>query len=145
MKQLFNFGSMRIIFSIIILVFFVSCRSTDMVRTVRLDLLGPVEFIEVMVEAKEYSDYKTISGDFPDGWIQESHVSELLALLGSTEPSACYVNVLSSFLPSDSAEAGGFARLFLEAYLAESAVDLGLYSCPLVDAERNEEIIELLR
>ncbi|MEM6766849.1 MAG: hypothetical protein AAF655_18075 [Bacteroidota bacterium] len=85
----------------------------------------------------------TMLGDFPQNWVKEEHLDSLMNLLESKDVCACYINALSSYLPTnDYAEKGGYARLFIQAFKENKQVALGSHGCPKVDESQNEEIIE---
>lgn len=79
---------------------------------------------------------------FPIDWVKRTDIDTLMALIQSTEKCTCFLNPLSSYIPDDYAEVGGFARLFVQSYKEDQRLDLGLYSCPKVDKTENEELIQ---
>ncbi|MFD2568917.1 hypothetical protein [Pseudotenacibaculum haliotis] len=79
---------------------------------------------------------------FPIDWVKKEHLEPLFLLLDSKESSGCFFNPHSSYLPNyhDSAEKGGYAAIFIKAFMEKKKVDLGLYSCPKVDNELNKKL-----
>jgi hypothetical protein len=78
--------------------------------------------------------------DFPEDWITPEDIDSLISIIDSKEKCNCYKNPLSSYIPNDSAETGGFAIEFIKAFKENKKVDLGLYSCPKVNKEEAEEL-----
>ena len=77
---------------------------------------------------------------FPIDWVIEEHVEELIKLLDSQEECGCFLNPLSSHIPTGKAEKGGYAGIFLKSLIYQEKVDLELYGCPKVDESLNEEL-----
>ena len=92
------------------------------------------------MKKKNLINVSTIESDFPKDWIKSQHLDSLIALLESKEKCNCYLNPLSSYVPQDSAEVGGFAIEFIKAFKENKKVDLGLYSCPKVNQKEVTEI-----
>ncbi len=85
----------------------------------------------------------TMVNEFPKDWVKEEHIENLIKLLGSKEKCGCFLNPLSSYVPTndDYAEKGGYAGIFIKAFKENKNVNLGLYSCPKVDEKLNVELI----
>ncbi|MFD1015478.1 hypothetical protein [Winogradskyella rapida] len=107
---------------------------------------NPISFLEqVSSTLKTEKDTlrigMTMIGDFPIDWVKEEHIEHLIKLLESKEICGCYLNPLSSYIPTDDfAEKGGYAGIFIKAYKEKRKVELGLYSCPKVDEKLNAEL-----
>ena len=82
----------------------------------------PISFIkEVSTTIKTEKDTlrigMTMIGDFPIDWVKEEHLEYLIKSLESKEISGCYLNPLSSYIPTDDiAEKGGYAGIFIKAF-----------------------------
>lgn len=50
------------------------------------------------------------------------------------------LHTLSSYIPTGFAEKGGYAGIFINSFKERKRVDLGLYSCPKVNEDLNEEL-----
>ena len=100
---------------------------------------SPLSFIGEL-RKKNLINVSTIESDFPKDWIKSQHLDSLIALVESKEKCNCYLNPLSSYVPQDSAEVGGFAIEFIKAFKENKKVDLGLYSCPKVNQKEVTEI-----
>lgn len=107
----------------------------------------PISFInEVSLTLKPEKDTTrtgmTMIGDFPADWVKEEDIDSLIKLIDSSEECGCFLNALSSHIPTDDyAEKGGYAGIFIQAYKENRKVDLGLYACPKVDEKLNTELI----
>ena len=62
--------------------------------------------------------------------------------LKSEEKCYCFLNPLSSFIPSDSATVGGYVIQLITAYQQEKRVTFGLYSCPKTNEFEADNIIK---
>lgn len=105
----------------------------------------PLSFIKIVSQSMEIDSSKSKFGmsminEFPNDWVKEEHLDELIELLDSKEECGCFMNPLSSGLPTGSAEKGGYAGIFLKSFKDKEKVDLGLYSCPKVDETLNREL-----
>ncbi len=88
----------------------------------------------------------TMINEFPIDWVKKEHIEPLFQLLESEEVCGCYLNPLSSFIPSDDfAEKGGYAGIFIQSFLENKKVELGLYSCPKVDKKLNKKLKKWLK
>lgn len=109
----------------------------------------PLSFIKFVSQSIDNDSSKSYLGmsmtnEFPEGWVKEEHLEDLFELLDSKEECGCFLNPLSSYIPTGKAEIGGYARIFLKSFKDEEKVDLGLYSCPKVAQNINEELKEWL-
>jgi hypothetical protein len=82
----------------------------------------------------------SMTNEFPMHWVKEEHIEGLFKILESKEKCGCFLNPLSSYIPTGNAEKGGYAGIFLKSFKEEEKIDLGLYSCPKVDEGLNEEL-----
>jgi hypothetical protein len=79
--------------------------------------------------------------DFPVEWVKESDIDTLIRLVTSTKKCNCFVNPLSSYIPTNqNADIGGYAIIFINSFREKSKVSLGLYSCPKTNKKSVEEI-----
>ena len=100
---------------------------------------SPVSFIEELKKENELN-VTTIESDFPKNWVKSEDLDSLISLVESKEKCNCYLNPLSSNIPRDSAEVGGFAVEFIKAFKENRKLDLGLYNCPKVNEKEAEEL-----
>jgi hypothetical protein len=84
----------------------------------------------------------TMFDDFPRDWVKKEHIDTLISFLDSKDTCCCFLNPLSSYIPSDYALKAGYAALFIEAYRNNESVKLGLHSCPKIDTQLNKELID---
>ncbi len=107
----------------------------------------PISFINmtsltIKTEKDTFLIGMTMIGEFPNNWVKKEHIASLIKLLGSKEKCGCFLNPLSSYIPTDDyAEKGGYAGVFVKAFKENKKVNLGLYSCPKVDEKLNIELI----
>jgi hypothetical protein len=122
----------------------ISCRKTesnnnDDISQKYAREYSPFSFISEL-KKKNSINVSTIENDFSKNWIKKQHLDSLISLIESKEKCNCYVNPLSSYIPNDSAEVGGFAIEFVKAFKENRNVDLGLYSCPKVNLKEAKEL-----
>ena len=79
--------------------------------------------------------------EFPIDWVKKEQIDTLVSMLNSNDTCECFLNPLSSTIPNDVAEKGGYAAIFIKAFKEKKAVSFGLYSCPKVNKELNKELI----
>ncbi|GIQ56915.1 hypothetical protein Flavo103_00510 [Flavobacterium collinsii] len=77
----------------------------------------------------------TLSGDFPENWVKPNDVAYLISIMRSKEKCCGYTNIFSSTLSDDHGEIGGFAIIFLNSYISNTKINLGLNCNPKVDEE----------
>nr|WP_315152274.1 hypothetical protein [uncultured Flavobacterium sp.] len=128
---------------------FVGCRKTEPKNNTEIYLksareYSPLSFIREL-KNKNLLNASTIKSDFPENWIKRQHLDSLISLVESKEKCNCYLNPLSSYIPKDSAEVGGFAIEFVKAFKENRKVDLGLYYCPKVNQKEAEELKSWLK
>lgn len=113
----------------------------------RPEQFTPITFLNSVSEQNDASNghftpSMSMIEEFPLGWVRIEHIDTLISLLDSKDKCGCFVNPLSSNLPTGYAEKGGYAAAFINSYKNNVAVDFGLYSCPKVDRQLNEELLE---
>ena len=106
--------------------------------------MTPLSFIETMRRKTNTGGLNIITmlDDFPDNWIKREDVDSLINLVKSEEKCYCFLNPLSSFIPSDSATVGGYVIQLITAYQQEKRVTFGLYSCPKTNEFEADNIIK---
>lgn len=77
----------------------------------------------------------TMSGEFPDNWVKPNDVAYLISIMRSKEKCCGYTNIFSSTLSDGHGEIGGFAIIFLNSYISNTKINLGLNCNPKVDEE----------
>ena len=75
----------------------------------------------------------TMLDSFPKNWVKKEDIDTLIKLVNSREKCRCFLNPLSSHIPFDSAEIGGYAARLIESYKEKKKLSFGLYACPKVD------------
>lgn len=112
----------------------------------RPDQYDPLTFINAVSRRIPADSGSFISmamvNEFPQEWVKPEHLEKLFAIIDSRDTCGCFVNPLSSFLPTGYAEQGGYAAIFIKSFKEKKRVDFGLYSCPKVDARLNKELID---
>ena len=111
-----------------------------------LDQYDPITFIDAVSRTIEVNNGLSSVGismvdEFPIDWVKEEHIDTLISMLNSKDTCGCYLNPLSSYIPNDFADKGGYAGIFIKAYKERKPVSLGLYLCPKVDQKLNEELV----
>lgn len=86
--------------------------------------------------------YIVMNNSFPIDWVKSEHIDTLITFLDSKDSCACYINPLSSYIPNGYAEKGAYAAIFIKSYKDKQAVSFGLYACPKIDEQLNNELIE---
>ena len=112
----------------------------------RPEQYDPITFINsvsriVNSENKTLIPCMTMIDKFPIDWIKKEHIDTLITMLDSKDSCGCFLNPLSSYIPTGFAEKGAYAAIFIKAYKDKQAVSFGLYACPKIDKELNEELI----
>ena len=100
---------------------------------------SPLSFIKELKKRNQINA-STIENDFSKNWVKVKDLDSLISIIDSKEKCNCYLNPLSSYIPKDSAEVGGFAIEFIKAFKENKKVDLGLFSCPKVDEKEAEKL-----
>lgn len=105
--------------------------------------LDPKTFITLFVE-KYNKDSKlnfvTLGGEFPENWVKPNDIQYLISIMYSKEKCCGYMNIFSSFISSEDAEAGGFAIIFLNSYISQTRINLGSNCNPKVDLSSIKKI-----
>lgn len=98
--------------------------------------LDPKSFITLFTE-KYNKDSKlnfvTLSGEFPEDWVKPNDVQYLISIMHSKQKCCGYMNTFSSTLSSENGEVGGFAIIFLNSYISQTKINLGLNCNPKID------------
>ena len=104
--------------------------------------LDPKSFIELFKERYNKTPINSISmvGDFPENWVKSNDVEYLMSIMNSREKCCGYMNVFSSFISNENAEVGGFAIIFLNSYISNTKINLGLNCNPKTDKESVKKI-----
>jgi hypothetical protein len=116
----------------------------DTNKTLNIKDLNARKFIQLFIEKydqKRGLNCVTLSGDFPKNWVKKEDVEYLISILNSNQKCCGYMNPFSSFISGDNAEVGGFAIIFLNSYITNSKIELGLNSNPKVDKKESEKIM----
>lgn len=85
-------------------------------------------------------NFVTLAGDFPENWVKPSDVPYLISIMHSKKKCCSYMNFYSSHMLSDHGEVGGFAILFLNSYISQKKIDMGLNCNPKTDKESVQRI-----
>lgn len=104
--------------------------------------LDPKSFITLFTERynKGSLNIVTMNGEFAKDWVKSSDIEYLISIMDSKEKCCGYMNIFSSFIPSEDAEVGGFAIIFLNSYISNTKINLGLNSNPKVDSASIKKI-----
>ena len=110
----------------------------------------PLSFIKALTtpnEVKRHSiNVTTMADAFPNDWVKSSDLDSLMALIGSTTKCNCFLNPLSSYIPTnENADIGGYAIIFINSFRQKTRINLGLYKCPKTDKESVDEIMKWWR
>jgi len=111
----------------------------------RPEQYDPITFINsvsriVNSESKPLISCMTMIDKFPTDWVKKEHIDTLITMLDSKDSCGCFLNPLSSYIPSGFAEKGAYAAIFIKAYKDKQVVSFGLYACPKIDDKLNEEL-----
>jgi len=112
-------------------------------KTLHIKDLEPKSFIRLFSERYNKNsnlNFVTLSGDFPDKWVKPNDVEYLISIMYSKQKCCGYMNTFSSFISSEDAEIGGFAIIFLNSYISQTKINLGLNSNPKVDVASIKKI-----
>jgi len=104
-------------------------------KTLSPNDLDPKSFITLFVEKynKGLINFVTLSGEFPEDWVKPNDIQYLISIMHSKEKCCGYMNMYSSTISEENAEVGGFAIIFLNSYISQTKINLGLNSNPKVD------------
>ena len=82
-----------------------------------------------------------MTDEFEENWVKRTDIDSLLKLTKSKLKCDCFLNPLSSYIPSDSADLGGYAIALIKSYKDKKRMSFGLYSCPKTSDKEAEELI----
>ena len=105
----------------------------------------PLQFIKLLkIENPKTSklNFITIVDDFPENWITNKDIDSLIVYIKSKEKCYCFLNPLSSFIPNDYSELGGYIIEMVNSYKLNEKLSFGLYSCPKLTNSSADELIE---
>ncbi|MBS2100831.1 hypothetical protein [Carboxylicivirga linearis] len=113
----------------------------------RPEQYDPITFIKAMSriiksDSKKFIPCMTMIDKFPDDWVKREHIDTLMTMLDSRDSCGCFLNPLSSYIPSGFAEKGAYAAIFIKSYKDKQPVSFGLYACPKIDEKLNKELID---
>ncbi|MFH6934595.1 hypothetical protein [Flavobacterium sp. FlaQc-30] len=100
--------------------------------------LNPKSFITLFKEKYNKDstlNFVTIRGDFPKNWVKPKDVPYLVSIISSKEKCCGYMNIFSSTISNDNGEVGGFAIIFLNSYISNTKINMGLNCNPKTDEE----------
>lgn len=98
--------------------------------------LDPKSFITLFTEKYNKNsklNFITLSGEFPENWVKANDIQYLISIMYSKEKCCGYMNIYSSTISDENAEVGGFAIIFLNSYISQTKINLGLNCNPKVD------------
>jgi len=107
--------------------------------------LTPLSFIQTLSNAyhpDQSIHLTTMMNDFPENWVTAKDIDSLLILASSRRKCNCFQNLVSSHIPFDNAEVGGFATIFINSFKQNKKVDLGFGACPKTDLGVVKELEE---
>ena len=118
-------------------------KAKDSVKTLRPKDLNAKSFIKLFTE--KYVENKklniiTLSGEFPENWVKDDDVEYLMSLIKSKKKCCSYINIYSSFITTEQAEVGGFAIIFMNSFIENKKINLGLTNSPKTDTKAVERI-----
>jgi hypothetical protein len=112
-------------------------------KTIHAKDLDPKSFITLFT--KKYNEdsplnFVTMIGDFPNDWVKAKDVQYLISIMYSKQKCCGYMNIFSSTISNNNAEVGGFAIIFLNSYITQTKINLGLNSYPKTNKEAIQKI-----
>ncbi len=118
-------------------------KAKDSVKTLRPKDLNVKSFIKLFTE--KYVENKklnliTLSGEFPENWVKDDDVDYLMSLIKSKKKCCSYINIYSSLITTEQAEVGGFAIIFMNSFIENKKINLGLANSPKTDIKAIERI-----
>ncbi|MDA6068579.1 hypothetical protein NJT12_03000 [Flavobacterium sp. AC] len=105
--------------------------------------MNPKSFIKVFRENYNKDSafhFVSMIGEFPDKWVKPNDIQYLMSIMRSKEKCCGYMNMFSSTLVTDNGEVGGFAVIFLNSYISNTKIKMGLNCNPKTDKESIEKI-----
>jgi hypothetical protein len=85
-------------------------------------------------------NFVTFIGEFPQNWVKSEDITYLHSIMSSKKKCCGYMKVYSSYISTEYGEVGGFAILFLNSYINETTINLGLNCNPKSDKKSVEKI-----
>ena len=95
--------------------------------------LTAFSFLEMMRKKGTVADKLGVilmTDSFPDNWLKREDIDSLMKIVNSKEKCNCFLNPLSSYIPYDSADIGGYAVAMVSSFRQKKKVSFGLYACP---------------
>jgi hypothetical protein len=94
--------------------------------------MTPLEFLRTIKQGDTYGPLGVVTmwDNFPKNWVKKKDVATLIKLVNSKEKCHCILNPLSSYIPNDSADLGGYVTQLIESYKEKKKLSFGLYACP---------------
>lgn len=105
--------------------------------------LNPKSFIKVFTEKYNKDsafNYVSMLGEFPNNWVKPNDIQYLMSIMRSKEKCCGYMNIFSSTLSIENGEVGGFSIIFLNSYISNTKINLGLNCNPKTDEESVKKI-----
>ncbi len=102
--------------------------------TVRKEQVSVRSFFKSLEFKPGTAPYISAESSFSDRLISASDLDYLFGQINSKQKCKCTVSFLSSIIPTDSAELGGYAIEMIKAYKEQEIVNFGLYKCPKQDS-----------
>ncbi|WP_167613614.1 hypothetical protein [Maribellus sediminis] len=109
----------------------------------KIENLDVRSFIKIMTEnyhANSKLNFVTFKGEFPLNWIKKEDIEYLISIIHSKKKCCSYKHYYSSYISSDYAEVGGFAIIFLNSFINNKKINLGLNSNPRTDEKSIKKI-----
>lgn len=82
----------------------------------------------------------TMAGEFPKNWVKPKDVDYLISIIRSKQKCCSYMNIFSSYFPDKDSEVGGFTIIFLNSYISNKKINLGLTCSPKTDPKEIQKI-----
>jgi len=80
--------------------------------------------------------------DFDTGWVKRSDLDTLIKLVQLKNKCSCFLEPVSSFIPTNSADIGGYAIKLIKSYRDNKKLRFGLFSCPKTNDKEAKELIK---
>ncbi|MFH6961765.1 hypothetical protein ACHRVK_05095 [Flavobacterium plurextorum] len=112
-------------------------------KTLSTTDLNPKSFITLFKEKYNKDstlNFVSILGDFPENWVKSKDVPYLISIISSKEKCCGYMNIFSSTISNDNGEVGGFAIIFLNSYISDTKINMGLNCNPKTDEQSIRKI-----
>ncbi|RZK01857.1 MAG: hypothetical protein EOO46_19035 [Flavobacterium sp.] len=107
--------------------------------------MTPLSFLHTMkIKGNQANHFAvlTMVDSFPKDWLTKKDIDTLVKLVNVKEKCSCFLNPLSSYIPTnDSAELGGYAIRLIKAYKEKRKVSFGLYACPKIEKGEGDALI----